>query len=301
MNLIPIILSSLILYTTSEDIETIASNLEKFFSEKSDLVLTINDDIYKIKMTLYDITLFLSYTKREITSMNHSPQIIYSDLTINYLFSISYTFIENCGESFSFKKEKLLSKIHYDKLTFTGQRDRTYSYDTNIKPDSVSISIGDLESFDYYMEIYNRHKEEITTFINGAWNKIMNKVLNKYPKSIAQSNFDYLIGYVEQYASSFCCKHVYNVKNVHITKIKNESLEPINYIYGRFINVSMKIEYQLLYDIIKEENVIFETILVTGGLVSLGRCPLCSSTGRRIAEDVFERVFEGMEWDISVD
>ena len=301
MYLITLILSSLFLFTTSEDVKSIAINLEKLFSEKSDLFLTITDDFYHIQMTLCDITPILDYTQRKILSNMQLPQIIYSNLTINYLFTITINFIENSGESFSLKKEKLIAKIHYDKLSLTGQRDRTYSYDKNIQPDEISINQGDLETFDYYMEIYNRHKEEITSFINGAWTKIMSKVLNTYPKSIAQSNFEYLIGYVEQYASSFCCKNIKNVKAVRITKIKNESIVPYNYIYGRFINVSMKIEYQLLFDTHKEENVVFESILVTAGLISMGQCPLCSRTGRTIAEDVFERVFSGMEWDYPID
>lgn len=302
MYLITLILSLLLSFATSEDVKSIAINLEKLFSEKSDLFLTIKDDIYHINMTLYEITPIFYYTQRELFSDLPSPKITYSNLTINYLFTIEINFIENSGESFSLKKEKLIAKIHYDKLSLTGQRDRTYSYDKDIKPDEVSISQGDLEKFDYYMEIYNRHREEITSFISGAWTKIMSKVLNKYPKSIAQSNFEYLIGYVEQYASSFCCKNIRNVKGVHITKIKNESIVPYNYIYGQFINVSMKIEYQLLFDTTpKEENVVFESILLTAGLISMGRCPLCSRTGRTIAEDVFEKVFDGMEWDMPSD
>ena len=73
-----------------DDTETIANTLEELLSAKSNHTFSLIDDITNIYISITDITPIISYEKRTFNFQPSVPEIIYSNLEIFFLFTITF-------------------------------------------------------------------------------------------------------------------------------------------------------------------------------------------------------------------
>ena len=274
-----------------DDTETIANTLEELLSAKSNHTFSLIDDITNISISITDITPIISYEKRTFNFQPSVPEIIYSNLEIFFLFTITF----NHSAQFT-EQRHITSMLKYHRLLLKGKIDRTYYYSKPIIAENAYVDYGEIKNYVFYSEIIKRINSPLISALQNAWEKILDCTLVKYPKTAAQYNFEYLAGYIEQLGYSFCCKKV-KVKQVKFSNIKYSSLEPTSYIYGRFYKVSMNISYIDIYGVEHKENVIIDCIIVSGNTISIGRTIEGTETAGIIVSETFKGVFAVMEWD----
>lgn len=273
-----------------DDTETIANNLEELFSAKSNHTFSLIDDVNSINISITDITPIISYQNRIFNYQPSVPEIIYTNLEIYFIFTITFNHTQ------FFEQRRLTSMLKYHRLLLKGKVDHTYFYSKPIMAEEAYIDYGELKDYVFYNDIIKRVNIPLISAFQNTWEKILDYTLVKYPKTAAQYNFEYLSGYIEQYGYSFCCKKV-KVKNLKFSNIKYGSLEPTSYIYGRFYYVSMHIYYIDVLGIEHKERVIIDHIIVSGNTISIGKPIEGTATAGIIVSETFQGVFGMMEWD----
>lgn len=276
-----------------DDTETIADTLEEFFSAKTNHTFSLIDDVNNINISITDITPILSYQNRTFNYQPAVPEIIYTNLEINFIFTITF----NHSAQFT-EQRRISSMLKYHRLLLKGKIDHTYFYPKPIMAEEAYINYGDLKDYLFYSEIIQRINIPLISGFQNTWENILDSTLVRYPKTAAQYNFEYLSSYIEQFGYSFCCKKV-KVKKVKISYIKYGSLEPTSYLYGRFYRVSMHLSYIDVFGIEHNEKVIIDSIIVTGNTISVGK-PIeghGTATAGIIVSETFQGVFGVMEWE----
>ena len=276
-----------------DDTETIADTLEEYFSAKMNHTFSLIDDVNNINISITDITPILSYQNRTFNYQPTVPEIIYTNLEIIFICTITF----NHNAQFT-EQRRITSMQKYHRLLLKGKIDRTYFYSKPIMAEEAYINYGDLQDYLFYSELIKRINISLINVFQNTWEQILDSTLVKYPKTAAQYNFEYLSSYIEQFGYSFCCKRV-KVKKVKISNIKYGELEPTSYIYGRFYRVSMHLSYIDVFGIETNEKVIIDSIIVSGNTISVGK-PIeghGTATARIIVSETFEGVFGVMEWE----
>ena len=288
------IIIQLFLSVNAEGIASIAKNLENKLNSNVDLSYNIHSEKYDVNISLTNIVQTFSYDNKTIDESSDLPSITFNNVTVIFQFNLIFK-LADPEFPLIIKRNQLSSLITYQSITFLSEKDRSFKLDESISEKKFEMYLGDLFDFSFFSVELSNEMSQISNFIHPLFLKNVRQILTKYPRCIAQENFEHLSGYVEYYANNICSS-IAKVTNIKVREIKNEGLEKLGILYGNFFNISMIISYNE-HGVEKEEKILYKSMMILGNTVTFGKCIGCTKTAKIIVEESYSRLLNTFEWE----
>ena len=279
-------------------VEQIANKLITLFEAPTNQTLSALYQKSNIKITLYNIQQSFSPEKIEARNDYNAPMIKYINTTLTYNFNIQLEILSDIREkNVKFNIENVIAVSKYKIFILNGLNDNSYAPVQPMISIENEVYLNKLKLYQRFEELFEGNSYIITALLQNFWEKNMIKILSRYPKSIAQYNFEYLCSHIENCRKTSVknCEH-YSIKTATISNIQYEQLYKLGRLYGNFTNVEMDIVYDINKESISEHFVI-SYIQVLLFNISFGDKVKGTSKGKCIAESLFKEMFQLIEWE----
>ena len=236
----------------------IANKLITLFETPTNQTLSALYEDSNIKITLYNIQQSFDPESIEAKADYSAPVIQYINTTLTYMFNIELEIISDIENNIvKFNLDNIIAVSKYKILTLNGLNDNSYVPVQPIISLENEVYLNKLKKYKRFEELFKNNSLIITELLQNFWEKNMIKILSRYPKSIAQYNFEYLCSHIENYGKTSVknCEY-YSIKTATISNIQYEQLYKLGRLYGKFTNVEMDIVYEINKQIVSEHFII---------------------------------------------